>query len=160
MPGRDLSLEPFALPHAKGVLSVIGLVFAEYGMTFDPQAFDADLLDIPRHYVAQHGWFSVLTDDGRVVGTVAAVPKREGTVEIKRLYLLPEYRGQGHGRAMMEHALTRAREAGYGEVIAWSDVRLETAHKVYERMGFERVAERVIEDIDRSREYGFRRRLG
>jgi hypothetical protein len=45
------------------------------------------------------------------------------------------------------------------EAIAWSDVRLETAHQVYDRLGFERIGERVIEDIDRSREYGFRKRM-
>jgi GNAT superfamily N-acetyltransferase len=60
---------------------------------------------------------------------------------------------------LVEHALTRARDAGYREVIAWSDVRLETAHKVYDHLFFERVGERAIEDIDQSREYGFRKDL-
>lgn len=153
------SIEPFAAVHAPGVLHVIGLVFAEYGMTFDPADFDADLLDVEHSYLARGGWFSVLTDAGRVVGTVAALPKDEGTVEIKRLYLLPEYRGRGHGRALMEHALARARGAGCRVAVAWSDARLETAHRVYDRLGFDRIGERVLDDIDRSREYGFSRRL-
>jgi len=159
MPGREPSLEPFAPHHTADVLRVIGRVFDEYGMTFDPDAFDSDLLDIPRHYAGLSGWFAVLTDEGRVVGTVAAVPKSESSVEIKRLYLLSEYRGRGYGRRLMEHVLARALESGYTEAIAWSDVRLETAHQVYDRLGFERIGERMIEDIDRSREYGFRKRL-
>jgi putative acetyltransferase len=159
MPRADVSLEPFAPAHAPGVLRVIGLVFAEYGMTFDPPGFDADLLDIERHY-GDGGWFSVLTDEGRVVGTVAAIPKSEAVCELKRLYLLPDYRERGLGGRLIQHALARARAAGYREVVAWSDVRLATAHQVYDRLGFERIGERVIDDIDQSHEYGFRRTLG
>jgi len=154
------SLEPFAPSHAAAVLSVIGSVFAEYGMTFDPEDFDVDLTDVEAHYGARGGWFAVLVDDDRVVGTVAALPKDPAAVEIKRLYLLPEYRSRGLGRRLLDHALGRARDAGFREAVAWSDERLETAHAVYDRMGFERIGERVLEDIDRSREYGFRIRLG
>ena len=140
------------------MLAVIGSVFAEYRMTFDPPGFDSDLLDVPRHY-AEPGWFSVLTDEGRVVGTVAAVHKGSGACEIKRLYLLPALRGRGHGRALLEHALARAKAAGYREAIAWSDVRLETAHAVYDHLGFDRIGLRTLDDIDQSREYGFKKTL-
>ena len=159
MPSRMPTIEPFAPAHASGVLDVIGAVFVEYAMTFDPTDFDADLLDIERHYAASGGVFSVVVDDGRVVGTVAAVPKSETTCELKRLYLLSAYRGRGHGRALMEHILGWARQVGFREAVAWSDVRLETAHKVYDRMGFERIGERIIDDIDQSRELGFKKRL-
>ena len=159
MPPGTLVIEPFAPRHAGAVLDVIGLVFTEYGMTFDPEDFDADLLDIERNYAGCEGWFSVLTDEGRVVGTVAAVPKTERACEIKRLYLLPEYRGRGYGRALMEHILALAEAAGHREAVAWSDVRLGTAHQVYLRLGFEQIGERVIDDIDHSHEYGFLKAL-
>ena len=154
-----LSIEPFAPSHAPGVLHVIGAVFAEYGMSFDPPGFDADLTDVQSYYLDRGGWFSVLTAGGRVVGTVAAVPRAGGACEIKRVYLLAERRGQGHGRALMEHVLALASAAGYREAIAWSDVRFATANTVYDRLGFERIGERVIDDIDRSHEYGFRKLL-
>ena len=153
-------LVPFEAAHAAVVLELIGDVFAEYGMTFEPAGFDADLTAIREHYPARGGWFAVLIDGDRVVGTVAALPKDATTVEIKRLYLLPEHRGRGLGRRLLEHALDRAREAGFRGAVAWSDERLRTAHAVYDRMGFERISERVLEDIDRSREYGFKIRLG
>jgi putative acetyltransferase len=159
MSSAPLSIAPFAPPHAAGVLDVIGAVFAEYGMTFDPDDFDADLRDIDRHYAGAGGAFFVLLDGGGVVGTVAAVPKSATACEVKRLYLLPQYRGRGQGRAMMEHILAWARAAGFRDAIAWSDVRLQTAHVVYDRLGFERIGERQLEDIDRSRELGFSKRL-
>ena len=150
---------PFHPSHAAGVLRLIGTVFREYGMTFDPPDFDADLTDIPRYYGDRGGRFWVLVDDGRVVGTVAAVPTGPGSCEVKRLYLAAEYRGRGLGRALMQEMLAWAGASAHRVVVAWSDVRLVTAHAVYDRLGFVRFAERVTEDIDRSREYGFRLEL-
>jgi putative acetyltransferase len=152
------AIVPFEASHAAGVLDVIGAVFREYAMTFEPSGFDADLTDIRRYYPERGGRFWVLVDDGRVVGTVAVVPTG-AACEIKRLYLLPEYRGRGLGRALMQQTLDWATASGSRHIVAWSDARLTTAHGVYERMGFSRFGERTAEDADRSREYGFRKEL-
>ena len=148
---------PFAAQHAEDVLHVIGSTFLEHGMVFDLPGYDSDLLDIPRHYLAAGGAFVVLVDAGRVVGTAGGIPRPDGVYEIKRVYLLPGYRGRGHGRALVEHIMARAVEAAAREVIAWSDVRLGVAHQVYERLGFQRFGERITDDIEHSREYGFRK---
>ena len=150
---------PFSEEHAAGVLHVIGSTFAEYGMVFEPSGYDSDLLDIRGHYGDASGWFVVLVEGDRVVGTAGAVRRDASTCEIKRVYLLPEYRGRGYGRTLVEHILGKATEAGYREAIAWSDVRLVTAHQVYERLGFERIGERTVDDAERSCEYGFRKIL-
>lgn len=150
---------PFAPRHAAGVLHVIGTVFREYGATFEPSGFDADLTDIVGRYVRRGGCFVVLEDGGRVVGTAAVVPHYGATCEVKRVYLLPEYRGQGHGRALLEHVLGWAERAGYLVALAWSDARFATAHAVYDRMRFVRFGERTVDDADRSHELGFKKRL-
>jgi putative acetyltransferase len=153
------AIVPFESSHAGAVLEVIGAVFREYAMTFDPSGFDADLTDIRLHYLGRGGRFWVLVNEGRVVGTVAGVDAGADAGEIKRLYLLAEYRGRGFGRALVERVLDWAAASGYRFVVAWSDARLETAHAVYERLGFTRFGERTTHDIDRSREYGFRKEL-
>jgi GNAT superfamily N-acetyltransferase len=153
------TIVPFELGHAPGAAQVIGAVFREYGATFDLSGFDADLTDIPRHYLASGGCFVVLEDSGRVVGTAAAVPHSGATCEVKRVYLLAEYRGRGHGRALLEHVLGWAEGGGYLVALAWSDTRFTIAHRVYERLGFVRFGERTLDDLDRSREYGFAKRL-
>ena len=149
------SIVPYAPRHATGVLHVIGTVFREYGATFEPEGFDDDLLDIEGRYLARGGCFYILEDDGEVVGTVAALPHDERVCEVKRLYLLPDRRGRGLGRALLEHVLAWARARGFVTAIAWSDARFVTAHAVYERLGFRRFGERVADDADRSVEYGF-----
>jgi GNAT superfamily N-acetyltransferase len=150
---------PFEASHAPAVLDVIGAVFREYAMTFDPSGFDADLTDIRAAYLQRGGRFWVLVDDGRVVGTVAGVDAGGGVCEVKRLYLQADYRGRGFGRALMQQVLDWAAASGHRFVVAWSDERLRTAHAVYERLGFTRFGERIADDIDRSREYGFRKEL-
>ena len=151
----EVRIVPFSRDHAGGAVDVIASVFAEYAMTFDLAAYDADLRDIDASYAGRGGAFAVLVDDDRVVGTVGVVPHGGAECEIKRLYLRPAYRGRGHGRRLLQHVLDWARARGCQRAVAWSDVRLQTAHEVYRRMGFDTIGERVCDDIDRSCEVGF-----
>lgn len=59
-------------------------------------------LDWPRFLVAE--------DDGRVVGVGQVKPHKDGSRELASLAVIPEYRGQGIGRALINALL--AREAG------------------------------------------------
>lgn len=153
------ALTAFAPDHARGVVDLIRGVYAEYGMIFD-DGFESDLGDVDAAYGRSGGAFWVLLAGERVVGTVGVRPADVRTAELKRLYLHPEYRGRGHGRVLLEHALGWARARGHTEAVAWSDVRFGTAHAVYRRMGFEAFGDRVLDDPDRSHEIGFRLPLG
>ena len=146
---------PFAREHADAVIGIISTVFAEYGMTFELDGFDADLTDVATSYLGRGGVFFVLLSEAEVIGTVGAMPHDDEESEIKRLYLRRDARGRGYGRRLLEHVLDWARRRGDRRIIAWSDVRLDTAHAVYDRMGFVRIGERMTDDVDRSREYGF-----
>ena len=141
--------------HVDAVLALIGSIFAEYGLTFDPTGYDADLTRIETKYREAGGDFWVLENDGRVVGTVAVVPLSSAEVEIKRVYLDASLRGQGWGRRLVEHALAWARARGYGRARLWSDVKFTRAHVMYERLGFVRTGIRDCEDLDHSREHGY-----
>jgi GNAT superfamily N-acetyltransferase len=150
-----LSIVPFEARHVDAILALIGSIFAEYGLTFDPAGYDADLNRIETKYREAGGDFWVLEDDGRVVGTVAVVPLSSDEVEIKRVYLDASLRGQGWGRRLVEHALAWARARGHGRARLWSDVKFTRAHVMYERLGFVRTGIRDCDDIDRSREHGY-----
>ena len=149
------AIVPFDDRHGAAVLALIGGVFAEYGLTFDPAGYDADLARIPAVYGDAGGAFWVLEDDGRVVGTVAVVPLSADEVEIKRVYLGAALRGQGWGQTLMEHAIAWARARGHRRVRLWSDVKFTRAHRMYERLGFLRTGIRDCDDIDRSREHRY-----
>jgi putative acetyltransferase len=145
--------------HTGGVLALIGGVFAEYGLTFDPAGYDADLTRVMGTYCRAGGAFWVLEDDGRVVGTVGVVALSPDEVEIKRVYLHASLRGQGWGRALVEHAMSWAAARGHTRVRLWSDVKFERSHVMYGRLGFVRTGLRDCDDVDRSREYRFEKAL-
>ena len=150
-----LVIVPFENRHVDAVLTLIGGVFAEYGLTFDPAGYDADLTRIDTKYRDAGGEFWVLEEDGRVVGTVAVVPLSAEEVEIKRVYLYASLRGRGLGARLVEHALAWARAHGHRRARLWSDVKFTRAHVMYERLGFVRTGIRDCEDLDRSREHGY-----
>jgi putative acetyltransferase len=149
----------FEKRHAEGVLALIGSVFVEYGLTFEPGGYDADLTRIPRAYLEPGGAFWVLDEEHAVRGTIGVLPVGPHEIEIKRVYLDPSLRGRGWGRALVEHALGWASAHGHRRVRLWSDVKFTRSHALYERLGFLRTGIRDCDDLDRSREYGFEKAL-
>ncbi|MBM4438983.1 MAG: GNAT family N-acetyltransferase [Candidatus Rokubacteria bacterium] len=135
------------------MLALIGGIFREYGLTFDPSGFDVDLTRIQVVYAG--GAFWTMCDGARVVGTVAVVPVSAVAVEIKRVYLDASLRGRGLGQALVEHAIAWAVARGHTKITLWSDVKFTRSHRMYERLGFVRTGIRECDDIDRSCEYGF-----
>jgi GNAT superfamily N-acetyltransferase len=71
------------------------------------------------------------------------------------MYVLAEFRGRGLGRLLLETALQYGREHGCRRIRAWSDVKLTGAHRLYLKAGFVQQGERICDDPDQSREYGF-----
>ena len=150
---------PYDVRHGPGVLTLIGGVFVEYGLTFEPGGYDADLTRIVSTYHEAGGGFWVLEHDDRVAGTVGVVPLSPAEAEIKRVYLEAPLRGQGWGRTLVEHAVRWAGTRGHRLVVLWSDVKFERSHLLYERLGFERVGIRDCHDVDQSREFRFEKWL-
>ena len=142
------------------VMLLIGRVFAEYGLLLMPVFEVPDLLQFDAHYTAPHGAFWVLRDDTRVVGCVGVDRIDARTAELHRLYVDASQRGRGIGQRLVETVLDWARAQGLARVVLWSDTRFENSHRLYRRLGFAQLGERVVEgDINHSREYGFEREV-
>jgi putative acetyltransferase len=59
------------------------------------------------------------------------------TCELVKMYLLPQARGIGLGRMLIEKCLQQAKEWGYKKVYLESMPELRQALKVYEKFGFQ-----------------------
>ena len=84
------------------------------------------------HFVAE-------TDDRQVVGGGGIYPTEglpENTCELVKMYLLPEARGKGLGRSIIEKCLNIAKTNGFRQVYIESMPELNLALKVYEKFGF------------------------
>lgn len=151
-------VRPFEPRDEPAVIAVVRAVHDEYGFTWEFHGYHRDLYDIAAHYLAVGGAFWVLEIGGAVAGCAGVTP-HGAACELHRLYMLPTVRGRGLGQALLDAALGWARQRGAAELIAWSDVKLGLAHKLYLANGFELFGQRRCDDPDQSLEHGFRKRL-
>ncbi|WP_410591387.1 GNAT family N-acetyltransferase [Amycolatopsis sp. lyj-23] len=87
---------------------------------------------------------------GEVVGTVTIVRpgspyaeiSRPGELKFRMLAVAPSARGRGIGEALTRAVFDRARSLGLRKVVLSSLERMHSAHRLYERLGFARLAER------------------
>ncbi|MET4927526.1 helix-turn-helix domain-containing GNAT family N-acetyltransferase [Streptomyces sp. PSRA5] len=122
-----------------------GAVYAaEYGWD---ATFEGLVARIVADFAADHDerlervWIAEL--DGRPVGSVMCVrDEAPDTARLRLLLVEPEARGHGLGERMVEAVVDFARDAGYREVVLWTNDVLTAARKLYVRSGFTLVAEK------------------
>lgn len=160
------AIRPAVRGDSAGAAAVVRAVFEEYGFTWQPGGYHADLMDLDAGYLARGDRFFVATDAaGAIVGTVAVSLERRtrldgGDCSLERLYVHPDARRRGLGAALLATAVTAARADGRRRMEIWSDKRFREAHRLYERAGAVVVADRIAADPDVSPEWGLVLPLG
>ena len=78
--------------------------------------------------------------DGKIAGGAGIYPTKglpPDTCELVKMYLIPEARGLGLGRTLIEKSIELAKELGYRKIYLETMPELRQALKVYARFGFE-----------------------
>lgn len=75
-------------------------------------------------------------------GLVGAFAPEPGTAELVSMWVHPEARGRGVGRALVETVVRWARAEGHQRVHLWVTETNRTARRLYERCGFTPTGER------------------
>jgi putative acetyltransferase len=120
-------------------------LFLEYadslGFSLCFQSFDQELAGLPGDYAPPDGRLLIAEYRGQLAGCVALHKLEAEICEMKRLYLRPQLRGRGVGRALAEAVIEEARAIGYRKM------RLDTVEPVmpnavamYRRLGFAEIA--------------------
>lgn len=74
--------------------------------------------------------------DGVAVGCGAFKPFSENTVEIKRMFVLPEFREQGIARQILKNLEYWAEESSFDFCILETSKNMEDAVKLYQKAGY------------------------
>lgn len=120
-------------------------LFLEYaqslGFSLCFQNFDKELAELPGDYTPPRGRLLLAEYDGQIAGCIALHKIKPTICEMKRLYLRPQFRGMGLGRALADRIIAEARQIGYRRM------RLDTVEPVmrdavamYRRIGFLEIA--------------------
>jgi putative acetyltransferase len=120
-------------------------LFLEYaqslGFSLCFQNFDRELASLPGDYAPPGGRLLLADCEGQLAGCVALHPLDPTICEMKRLYLRPQFRGKGLGRALADRTIAEARHIGYRRM------RLDTVEPVmkdavamYRKLGFQEIA--------------------
>jgi len=132
------------IPDAKLVIFKVAFeIFREAGTLeesiarYSAQGKLSEMDDMQKNYFDNGGTFLVTTDDDRIIGTGAIRFLEEGVCELKRLWLLTEYHGRGHGLRMMQELISFAKQRGYKTMRLETDRIVQSrAVEFYKRLGF------------------------
>lgn len=111
--------------------------FSAVGIPYSPKDRHADIANVDRHYM-QNGCFWCLFDNETLIGTVAIrmIDTNNKTIELKRMFVLPEYQGKGYGRLLLECAIAYAREQHYNKICLDTRKQFSAAQHLYRSSGF------------------------
>ncbi|XP_052575543.1 N-acetyltransferase 8 [Peromyscus californicus insignis] len=110
-----------------------------------------DMADITKSYLSVPGsGFWVAESGGQVVGTVAAQPVKappsgRKQLQLFRLSVSSQHRGQGMARALVRTVLQFARDQGYNDVVLATGLLQQGAVSLYYSMGFQKTGESFMD---------------
>lgn len=130
-------------------LDQAGELFREYAESLDFELclveLEKEVSALPAEYAPPSGRLLLAILDGRAAGCVALKRITKSRGELKRLYVRPEFRRGGIGRALVEAAVEEARTIGYSRIRLYTLTSMRKAVSLYHALGFEDVRPRPPE---------------
>ena len=100
------------------------------------QNYDEELSHLPEKYAAPYGSIYVILADGAVAGMGAILHLEQDYGELKRIFLYPQYRGQGISLVLMDQLIADARAFGYRHIRLDTFPAMIPACGLYRKLGF------------------------
>jgi GNAT superfamily N-acetyltransferase len=130
-------------PASKNEIPIVQALWREYWdfLRLPPgfQNFDEERKTLPGAYSPPFGRLLIARVHGDPAGTAALRQLNPNACEAKRLYVRPQYRGKGVGRALLSRLIDEARAAGYRVLYGDTLETLKPALEMYKQFGFDEV---------------------
>ena len=118
----------------------IRTLFRQYADSLDFdlgfQNFDQELDKLPGDYAPPDGCLILAEDTGKWAGCVALRRIDDGICEMKRLYVLPDFRDRGIGKVLAQAVINEALAKGYNKMRLDTVESMHAARALYASLGF------------------------
>jgi putative acetyltransferase len=138
---NDLTLRRVRPEDDADLARIIRSGMAEFGICGAGLDGDAEVASISSAYAPPRAAYFVVESSGRVLGGGGIGPiadQPEEICELRKMYLVPEARGLGAGRRLLETCLDFARQVGYRTCYLATLERMTRARRLYAGFGFDR----------------------
>ena len=135
----------FAYVESPAQVAIVRGLFLEYaqslGFSLCFQSFDQELAALPGDYTPPQGCLLLATSASQPAACVALHAIDAEACEMKRLYVRPQFRGHGLGKALAEGIIAEARQIGYTRLrLDTVEPKMKTAVAMYRQLGFREIA--------------------
>ena len=138
--GAGFLIRPVAADDNAVLAGLLRDVMEEFGATgAGTSLHDPEMLDMASAYAGHGCAYFVIESAAGLAGGGGLGPLaggEPGVCELRKMYLRPEARGRGLGRAMLERCLDAARKLGYKRLYLETRQTMRQARRLYERNGF------------------------
>ena len=110
-----------------------------FGVNFDIAAMLEDDMNSLDKYMPPYGRLLLGYVEDQAMGIACLKPLTNKICEVKRMYVRPQARKRGLGRALLDQVLDEARQIGYERVRLDSARFMREAHQLYRTSGFREI---------------------
>ena len=145
---QGIKIRVFHINDSERVIELISdIIVNEFNFKLEFDTLDSDILAIEEIYNKSDGgcfWVAESIDDNntqqqqKIVGTAAVrnLKQFESTCELKRMYVLNEFRRLGLAQKLLDIAIDFAKSVGYSRMVLDSSKILYAARALYLKKGF------------------------
>ncbi|MBN20353.1 MAG: GNAT family N-acetyltransferase [Bdellovibrionaceae bacterium] len=121
---------------------VIHQVMPEFGAEGDGFAIhDDEVNDLFEAYQKPQCIYYVIEYHSKIIGGAGIAPLKGGdfeTAELRKMYFLKEFRGQGIGKKLLSLLIKKAKECGFKRIYLETMPEMKSANFLYQSLGFEK----------------------